>query len=79
MTPEPKRIGIAALAARLGVSGRTISRWCAAGTFPPCHYVGLNRKWLVGEVERWEAEHTGRPAALERRIANLAGVSQGAP
>lgn len=75
---EERRLGISELAARLGISGRTVSRWVAAGTFPAPSYVGLNRKWLLSEVEAWEAEHSGRPPELEQRLANL-GHAQGAP
>jgi predicted DNA-binding transcriptional regulator AlpA len=69
---EDRRLGIAELAARLGVSGRTIGRWCVAGSFPRPSYIGLRRKWLLSDVETWEVGHTGRPAELERRVANLA-------
>ena len=68
---EEWRLGIAQLAARLGVSGRTVSRWCVAGTFPPFHYIGTHRKWLLRDVEAWEAAHRGPPPELEARIANL--------
>jgi hypothetical protein len=36
--------------------------------------VGVNRKWWLHEIEAWEAQqNAGRPAALERRLLNLAG------
>ena len=71
-----QRLGIAQLVARLGVSGRTVSRWCAVGTFPPFQYVGTHRKWLLRDVEAWEAEHCGPPPALEARLANLRGAAE---
>jgi len=74
-----RRLGISELAERLGVSGRTVTRWCAAGTFPPCHYVGVNRKWLLSEVVEWEAQNTGRPAQLDQRVRNLGTRTAGAP
>ena len=68
---EVQRVGIAQLRARLGVSGRTVSRWCAAGSFPRWHYIGGRRKWFLAEVEEWEALHAGPPPELEQRVAGL--------
>ncbi len=61
--PEVIRIGIAELRTRLGVSGRTVSRWVAARTFPAPHYLGPNvRRWFLADVEAWEREQMARLA-----------------
>lgn len=73
------RLGIAQLSARLGVSGRTISRWCEAGTFPRSHYIGTHRKWFLCDVEAWEAEHAGPPPELAARVAVLRGAGEAPP
>jgi predicted DNA-binding transcriptional regulator AlpA len=54
------RIGIADLAARLGVDRSTIWRWYQSGKFPPPHYLGERRTWLLSEVEKWERERMAR-------------------
>ena len=56
------RIGIAQLAARLGVDRSTIWRWYQAGTFPRPHYLGERRAWLLSDVEAWERERMARPS-----------------
>ena len=55
------RIGIAELAARLGVDRSTIWRWYQTGRFPRPHYLGERRTWLLSDVEAWETETMARP------------------
>ncbi len=64
--PTVRRVGIAALEARLGVERTTISRWCRAGTFPAPHYLGARRAWFIAEIEAWERERMARPPQPRR-------------
>lgn len=71
---ESRRIGIADVRARLGVSNNTVAAWAARGKFPAPHYINGLRRWWLGEVEQWEREHvttdSGVGDATRKRLAN---------
>jgi predicted DNA-binding transcriptional regulator AlpA len=46
---------------RLGVTRQTLARWCAEGTFCTPYYFGRAKRFLLADVEQWEAEHRGPP------------------
>ena len=52
------------VAARYGVSVRTIHRWIRAGSFPPGAKIGPNtRRWYMDHLEAWDQEKSGGTAA----------------
>lgn len=69
--PDARRVGIAELERRLGLSRTTIARKRKVGLFPEGHFVGERRKWWLHEIERWEAAQASRPAEARRGAANL--------
>ena len=56
---EPERLTVAEAAQRLGVSSRTVNRWCARGLLPGAYKVGTHRRgvWVIP------------PSALSNRAA----------
>jgi len=49
-----------AVARHFSVSTRTVRRWRVAGM--PSLLVGAQRRYRIGEAERWHREHEGTPA-----------------
>jgi predicted DNA-binding transcriptional regulator AlpA len=60
----PKRLADAnAIAARTGMSARTVYRYADAGLMPWGHKIGSLRRWDMEEIERWIA--AGCPAVRQ--------------
>jgi len=47
--PTPERLTVDEAAERLGVTRRTVARWCAKGLLPGAYKVGTHRRgvWVI--------------------------------
>nr|PZN81308.1 MAG: hypothetical protein DIU57_13660 [Pseudomonadota bacterium] len=67
-----------ALAARFGVTTRTLRTWIRNGELPPPHRIGRKQFWFEDEIQAWLRS---RPTRQDyRRAAHpYAGVRRGRP